>query len=168
MTGHGLSEPARLTVYRFEPGAVFEGALLGAIERAQLAQQGRLLDALFVRCDAATGALDAVDLAIGALDGTFASLLDFRLEPRRRGSITQRTLADHPGGVPRADIEAIGASLEAGAAILAVLCTGGTATVVADAVARSGGRLVADEQVDAGTLAQVATRLRAAVSAPRT
>jgi len=36
-------------VYRFESGAVFEGGLLGAIERVQLAGDAELLDALFVR-----------------------------------------------------------------------------------------------------------------------
>lgn len=158
-----MNELAQLRVYRFDPGAAFEGGLLGAIERMQLGGDAKLLDALFVRRDATTGALDAVDLATGGRDATFASLLDFRLEPRRRRSITERTLAEHPGGVPRPEIEAIGACLEAGAAILAVLSTGGTATVLADAVARGGGRLIADEPVGAKALAQVGSRLRAAV-----
>ena len=163
-----MSEPAHLCVYRFEPGAAFEGGLVGAIERMQLGHDVKLLDALFLRRDLSSGALDAVDLATGGGDATFASLLDFRLEPRRRRSITRRTLAEHPGGVPRPEIEAIGAALEAGVAILAVLSTGGTATDLADAVARCGGRLVADEPVDACALAQVGPRLRAAVSAPHT
>ena len=163
-----MNEPAHLRVYRFDPGAAFEGGLLGAIERMQLGGDAKLLDALFVRRDAATGALDAVDLATGGGDATFASLLDFRLEPRRRRSITGRTLAEHPGGVPRGEIEAIGAALEAGAAILAVLSTGGTPTVLADAVARCGGREIADEPVDARALAQAGPRLREAISAPPT
>jgi len=163
-----MNELAQLRVYRFDPGAAFEGGLLGAIERMQLGGDAKLLDALFVGRDAATGALDAVDLATGGGDATFASLLDFRLEPRRRRSITERTLAEHPGGVPRPEIEAMGAALEAGGAILVVLSTGATATVLADAVARSGGRLIADEPVDARALAQVGPRLRAAVSAPHT
>ena len=163
-----MSEATHLRVYRFEPGAAFEGGLLGAIERMQLGHDAKLLDALFLRRDLSSGALDAVDLATGGGDATFASLLDFRLEPRRRRSITQRTLADHPGGVSRPEIEAIGAALEAGVAILAVLSTGGTATDLADAVARCGGRLIADEPVDARALAQVGPRLRAATSAPHT
>jgi hypothetical protein len=163
-----MNELARLRVYRFASGAVFEGGLLGAIERMQLGGDAKLLDALFVRCDAATGALEAVDLATGGGDATLASLLDFRLEPRRRRSITERTLAEHPGGVPRGEIEAIGAALEAGAAILAVLSTGGNATALADAVARCGGRLIADEPVDARALPQVGPRLRGAVGSPGT
>jgi hypothetical protein len=164
-----MSELAQLRVYRFDPGASFEGGLVGAIERMQLGGDTALLDALFVRCDAATGALDAVDLAsVGVGDSTFSSLLDFRLEPRRRRSITERTLAEHPGGVPRTEIEAIGAALEAGAAIFAVLSTGAPPMVLADAVARCGGRPIADEPVDARELAQVGPRLRVAVAAPPT
>ena len=160
-----MSEPAHLRVYRFDPGAVFEGALISAIERIEVGQDAALLDALFVRRDAETGALEAVDLGSGGADATFASLLDFRLDPGRRRAITERTLAEHRGGVPRPVIESIAATLEAGAAILAALQTG-TATVLEDAVARCGGRRVADDPVDARSLAQVGPHLSAAVDPP--
>jgi len=161
-----MSEPAQLRVYRFEPGAVFEGGLVGAIERMQLDHGTELLHGLFVRRGAASGDFDAVDLAVGGRGGTFASLLDFRLEPRRRRAITGRTLAEHPGGIPRPDIESLVAALEAGGALLAVLSTGETATALEEAVARCGGRVVADEPVDARALAQLGPRLRAAVGSP--
>jgi hypothetical protein len=161
-----MSEPAHLRVYRFEPGAVFEGGLLGAIERMQLGHDGKLLDALFVRRDPSSGALDAVDLATGGGDATFASLLDFRLDPGRRRALTERTLAEHSGGVPRPLMEAMGATLEAGAAIFAILSTGGTATVLEEAVTRCRGRVLADEPVDGRALGQVGPRLRAAVGSP--
>jgi hypothetical protein len=98
---------------------VFEGGLLGAIERMQLGQDGTLLDAFFLRRDPSSGALDAVD--------------------------------------------AMGATLEAGAAIFAILCTGGIPTVLEEAVRRCGGRVLADEPIDARSLAQAGPRLRAAV-----
>lgn len=160
-----MSELAHLRVYRFGPGAVFEGGLLAAIERVELGKEGKLLDALFVRRDAASGALEAVDLGVGGADATFASLLDFRLDSGRRRALTERTLAEHRGGVPRPLIEAIAATLEAGAAIFAVLQTGPTATVLEDAVARCGGRRIGGEPVDARALAQVGPRLRTAVGA---
>ena len=156
-----MGEPTHLRVYRFDPGAVFEGGLVGAIERMKLASDTKLLDALFVTNDAASGELAAVDLASGGADGTFASMLDFRLDPGRRGAITERTLAEH-GGVLRPLIEAVAATLEAGAAIFAVLHTGAP-TVLDDAVARSHGRLIADDPVDAQTLAQAGPQLLAAV-----
>jgi hypothetical protein len=161
-----MSALAHLRAYRFEPGAVFEGGLLGAIERMELGGGAKLLDALFVRRDAESGALDAVDLATGGAGATFASLLDFRLDAGRRRSITERTLAEHPGGVPRSLIDAIAATLQADVAIFAVLSTGGTATVLSDAVVRCGGRPIADEPVDARVLGQVGPRLLAAVALP--
>jgi hypothetical protein len=115
--------------------------------------------------DPASGGLAAVDLASGGAGGTIASMLDFRLDPGRREAITERTLAEHRGGVPRTLIEAIGATLEAGAAIFAVLHTGSAPTALEDAVARCHGRLIADDPVDAGALAQIGPQLRAAAAA---
>src|SRR5262245_37601543 len=112
-----------LRVYRFDPGAVFEGGLVGAVERMQLEGGVTLLDALSGTPDEPSGEFAAVDLASGRAGGTFASLLDFRLDAARRQAITERTLAEHRDGVPRDLIEEIAATLEAGAAILVVLHT---------------------------------------------
>jgi hypothetical protein len=161
-----VSELAHLRVYRFDSSAVFEGGLLAAIERLELGKDQKLLDALFVRRDTESGALEAVDLGMGSAGGTFASLLEFRLDPGRRRALTERTLTEHRGGVPRPLIEAIAATLEPGDAIFAVLQTGPAATVLEDAVARCGGQRIADDPVDARTLAQVDPRLRGAVGAP--
>jgi hypothetical protein len=161
-----MSAFARLRVYRFEPGAVFQGALAGAVERMQISGDAKLLDALFVTHDASSGALAAVDLATAGTDGTFASMLDFRLDARRRRAITERTLAEHRGGVPRPLIEAIAATLDVDAAIFALLHTGSAPAALDDAVARCDGRLLADHPVNAHALAQVDSQLRAvAVSA---
>ena len=155
-----------LRVYRFEPGGRFEGGLVAAAERMELLGDTKVLDALFVRRDATTAGLDAVDLSVGGRDATLASLLDFRLDPARRRSITERTLAEHPGGVPGPEIEAIAAALPPGAALLAVLQTGPAAAVLEDAVTECGGRLVTAGTVDGRTLAQAGAQLRAAVREP--
>ena len=157
-----MTERRHLCVYRFDPGAAFEGELLAAVERMEIGS-ARLFDALFVGRDAASGALEAIDLGAQGSDGTLASLLDFRLDPGRRRALTERTLSEHPGGVPRPLIEALAATLKEGAAILAVLHSGAAAEVLEDAVARCGGRPIADEPVDAGALAQLAPQLRGAV-----
>ena len=160
-----MSELAHLRVYRFDPGAVFEGGLLAALERMQLGEDWKLFDFLFVTRDATSGELEAVDLGTGGADGTFALLLEFRLDPNRRRALTERALAEHPGGVPRPLIEAIAATLEPGTAIFAVLHAGASATVLEDAVARCGGRRIADEPADdASTLAEVGQRLSTAMS----
>jgi hypothetical protein len=59
-------------------------------------------------------------------------------------------------------VEAIGAALEPGGAILAVLVAGGIPTVLQDAVPRSGGRLLSDQRVHAVTLEDFLPQLRAA------
>ena len=163
-----MSELTYLRVYRFDSSAVFEGGLVAAIERLELGKDGKLLDALFVRRDAASGALDAVDLSVGKAGATFASLLDFRLDPDRRRALTERTLTERRDGVPRSLIESIADTLEAGAAIFAVLQTGPTAPVLEDAVARCGGQRIADEPFDARSLAEADRPLRAAVGAAST
>ena len=70
--------------------------------------------------------------------------------------------------MPRPLIEAVAAATESGAATLAVLQTGPSTTVLEDAVARSGGRLIADQPVDARALAEAGPGLRAAVGSPST
>ena len=128
-----------------------------------LATAASPFDVLFVRRDAASGALEAVDLGVRGADAALVSLLDFRLDPARRRALTERTLSEHPGGVQRPLIEALAATLEEGAAILAVIHSGAGAEVLEDAVARCGGRTIAGEPVDARELAQLAAQLRAAV-----
>jgi hypothetical protein len=156
---------ARLRVYRFGADAVFEGRLIGALERLQLGAPGRLLDALAVLRDPATDAVHAVDLATGRAGASLATLLDFRLDAARRAAITERTLAQHPGGVPRAAIEAAAEAMGPGEALLAVLHAGDVPAVLEDAVGSAGGHVVADEGVDARTLAELADRVTAAASA---
>jgi hypothetical protein len=161
-----MSELAHLRAYCFDPGARFEGGLLTAIERMQVAQDGELLDALFVRRDAATGALEAIDLSSGGGDATLASLLDFRLDADRRRALSERTLEENRGGVPPPLIEAVATSLEAGAAMLAVIHTAPSVALLEDAVVRCGGRSIADEPVDARTLAEVGPLLRKIAGSP--
>ena len=160
-----MSEPARLSVYRFDSAAVFEGGLLAALERMELDRHRAAIDGLFVRRDAASGDVEAVDMGAGGADATLASLLDFRLDPGRRRALTERTLAEHPRGVPRTVIESVASALEPGDAVLA-LVHAGPATVLEDAVARCGGWRIADEPADARTLAQMGSRLCAAVGSP--
>ena len=147
----------RLCVYRFDPGATFEGGVIGALERAELTGGSAVVDALLVHRDAASGAVDAVTLSSASGDNRFVVLTDFRLDPRRRAGLTEAAFAAHP------DAEAAGAELEAGATLLAVLFGGEASAGIADAVARAGGRLVADEEADGAQ--QLGPRLRQAGAA---
>jgi hypothetical protein len=152
----------QLSVYRFDQGLAFDGGLVGAVERLELGGDTRLLDALFVARDPEGGEVAAIDLASAGAGGSFASLLDFRLDAGRRRAITERTLAEHRGGVPGSLIESIAVTLEPGAALVAILHSGAAPTVFHDAVARAGGRQIVDDAVDARALADLGPHLVAA------
>lgn len=158
-----MSPNAHLRIYRFEADSVFEGAVVSAIEQLEVGSGRSLLDALFVARDAAAGELQAVDLATATADGTLSGLLDFRLDLGRRREMTRRTLARGAGAVPPEVVAAMVDGLEPGAALLVMLLSGAAPTAMDDAVARSGGRLMADEVVTAGTLGEAAPRLSAAL-----
>lgn len=140
---------AQLCVYRFDSGVRLDGGLVAALERMELDDDTTLLDALFVTRDPASGAVMAIDMAHAVADGTFANVLDFRLDARRRLAISERTLADHAGdSVPRM-IERISATIDADAAVLVVLDEGTGGAVLHDAVAASQGQLVGRASVPA-------------------
>src|SRR3954452_20342789 len=98
----------RLRVYRFDPGATYEGGLIGAIERAELLGDAKMLDGLFVRRDGSSGELEALTLETASGDNRFVVLSDFRLDPTRRRELTAAALAGHP------DVEGVGETLEVG------------------------------------------------------
>ena len=142
----------RLRVYAFDAQMSFEGWLAGAVERVA----DRLLDTLFVLRDAGTGEVQALDLATATADGTFIRALDFRLDPARRGAATQAASAPA--------VEAVAGALKPGAAALALVLAEGPDEVLDDAVARTGGRLVADLATSATRLADLVPELRAALA----
>jgi exoribonuclease R len=147
-----VTPPSRqLLVFGFDANAAFEGQLVGALERMESGGALRILDVLFVAADEATGELIAIDLQ-GSTGGLTAKLLDFRLDPagrRRKG--TSELARD------------LGAALQPGTALAAVLVEHIWSRVLDDAVSRVGGRSLAIEFVDASTLSELgADLLRAA------
>jgi hypothetical protein len=136
---------AQLLMYRFEPGARFEGQLVGALERAESGGTLRIRDMLFVMNDPETGDLAAIEVR-GKGSGTLvAPLVAFRLDAAERHRATERAL----GGERGETLRRMGNSLEPGAALVAVLVEHVWARAVADAVSRTGGSVVAEEFVDA-------------------
>jgi hypothetical protein len=147
-----VTPPSRqLLVFGFDANAAFEGQLVGALERMESGGALRILDVLFVAADEATGELIAIDLQ-GSTGGLTAKLLDFRLDPagrRRKG--TSELARD------------LGAALQPGTALAAVLVEHIWSRVLDDAVSRVGGRSLASDFVDASTLSELgADLLRAA------
>jgi hypothetical protein len=149
--------PAHLLVYAFPPGATFEGGLVGALERLESGGALRILDVLFVRRDAESGDLDAIDLHGDGAGGVVAPLLNFRLDEGERRRATERTLRAN-AGVARD----LGAALEPGAALAAVLVDHVWSDALDDAASRSGGRLLAGDFVAATALSELGPDLLAA------
>jgi hypothetical protein len=147
----------QLLLYGFGPDADFEGRLVGALERLESGGALRILDVLFVRRDAESGDIDAVDLHGDGAGGVVAPLLNFRLDEAERRRATERALL--------ADAEVVrelGAALEPGAALAAVLVDHVWSSALEDAAARTGGTLLANDFVDAGALGELGAELVAA------
>ena len=140
--------PVQLLVYAFEPGAPFEGRLVGALERLEAGGALRVLEALFIRREPDGGELTAIDVR-GRGGGLTAPLLSFRLDPAARRRATEKTLGADTGGTLRE----LGDSLEPGAALAAVLVEHTWARALAAAVAASHGRELASEMVEASAFA---------------
>lgn len=137
---------AELCVYRFDSSGQLDGGLIAALERMELDDDVALLDALFVIRDPASGAAMSIDLEHAVADGTFAPVLDFRLDSDRRSAISRGTLADHAGDAVPTMIEQVSATLDRDAAVLVVLVQGND-TMLRDAVQAARGRLVGRESV---------------------
>jgi hypothetical protein len=151
---------AQLLVYRFGSDATFEGQLVGALERLESGGTLRVLEALLVMREPETGELAAVNVRGGPPGGFVEPLLGYRLDPAKRRRATQRALDDELG----ATLRELGAALEPGAAVAAVLVEHLWARALEDAVSRTGGSEVANEFVGDTTLAELRDRL---VASPR-
>lgn len=151
----------QLVLYAFGPDADFEGRLVGALERLESGGALKILDVLFVRRDAESGDIDAVDLHGDGAGGVVAPLLNFRLDDAERRRATERALRTSADVV-----RALGAALEPGAALAAVLVDHVWSLALDDAATRSGGTLVASHFVDATALGELAATLVAAAGRP--
>jgi hypothetical protein len=153
--------PRQLLVFGFSSAeGHFEGRLGGALQRAESGGALRIGRALFVGREVSSGELAVADLHAGA-GGLVASLLSFRLDPARRQRATAEALDGPASGVPPDLLRELGDVLEPGEAIIAVLVEHVWASVLADAVARSNGRALADELVPAGDVADFGHHVQA-------
>lgn len=153
---------AQLLVYAFAPGASFDGGLVGALQRLESGGALRILGALFVQRDTESDEIAAIDLRGRGAGSAVAPLLGFRLDPAERRRATEKALRDESGGLPGSTVRELAAALQPGAAVAAVLVEHVWAGALFDAAERSGGTPVANELVDATTLAEVTPALLAA------
>jgi hypothetical protein len=157
-----VTSNVQLVAYRFEPGAAFEGQLLGALERIESGGTLRIRELLFVGRAPDTGELVAV-AAQGRQQGSLvAPLLGFRLDPAERARLTRRALASFERGAEPNPLHAVAESLAPGGAVAAVLVEHRWADAIEDAVARTGGAKVLDGFVQEADLGALADALAAA------
>lgn len=152
-------------MYGFGPDADFEGRLVGALERVESGGAVRILDGLFVASDSDTGELVAIDLKGEGASGIVAPLLEFRLDERARRRSTERALDSSAGGALPGLLRELGAALQPGVAVVAVLVEHRWAEALEDAVWRTGGSALASDFVEATTLADLGPELLAAAGA---
>ena len=162
MTAPTTLPHAHLMVYGFGPDADFEGRLVGALERIESGGSLRILDVLFVKSDAETGELVALDVRGGGAGGIAAPLLGFRLDPSERRRATERALRVDATAVPGGMLRELVEALEPGAALAAVLVEHVWTRALEDAASRTGGTLLASEFIDVTVLAELAPNLLAA------
>jgi hypothetical protein len=147
--------PRQFLAFRFGSESRFEGQLMGALERIEAGGTVRVLDGLLVARERDSGELTAILLSDGPPSRITSRLLGFRLDERERRAATQRTL----DGTAGETVRSLGALLDPGNAVAAVLVEHRWADALADAVTRVGGAEVVNEFVDAGGLAELTPQL---------
>jgi hypothetical protein len=142
--------PVQLLTFAFGPDAVFEGQMLGAVERLESGGALRVVQVIFVRRDAADGTLSAFAHRGGTAGGIAGPALEFRLDEDERRRSTERALA----GVAGTGVRELGDELAPGAAVAAVFVEHRWRVDLAEATKRTGGIAVSSDFVDAEALAR--------------
>jgi hypothetical protein len=145
----------QLLTYEFSTDSRFEGQLVGVLERVESGGALRILDALFVAREPDTGELVVVSSSADDSAGMVGRLLSFRLEKHTRRATTKRVLEGPAGDVARG----VGANLEPGAAVAAILVEHTWMRALTDAVGRMGGTPQVQEFVEEGEIAKLTSRL---------
>jgi hypothetical protein len=140
--------PVQLLTFTFDRDAVFEGQMLGAVERLESGGALRALEVIFVRRDPADGELSAFAHRGGTAGGIAGAALEFRLDEAERRRCTERALS----GVAGDAVRELGDQLEPGAALAAVFVEHRWLADLAEATERTGGVAVSSDFVDADAL----------------
>ena len=162
MPAPSTGAPVQLLVYRFAPGAAFDGKLVGALERLEAGGSIRVLDTLFVRSDPETGEPEVLEADGDGIGSMLVTLLDFRLDSTARRRATEEALDEAAGGIPAEHLRELVGALEPGGALAAVIVDHVWTRTLDDALARTGGVAVLSRFVDTSGFAELATDIQAA------
>jgi hypothetical protein len=155
MTGIG---PVQLVAIGFPPEAEFEGKIMEELAKLERSGTIRILDLLFVRKDAGSGDLLALDYQGEDLGGTIGALLGFEFEGDGAAPATEAT-EGHAFGLSREQIEGIAQSLEPGHAAGLLLAEHVWAKDFKQAVRETGGVPLGEGFLTPETIALVGTEL---------
>ena len=144
----------QLLAFEFGADAVFEGQLVGALERLESGGAVRILEVFFVVAGEAAEQPVAIDLQ-GGTGGLIAKLLDFRLDPAARRKAAGVSLGGDASDSMAEALRDLGTALAPRTALALVLIEHVWARALEDAVSRVGGRPLASEFVEAARLSEL-------------
>ena len=152
--------PVQLVAIGFPPDAEFEGRIMDELERLESHETIRVLDLLFVRKDAETGDLLALDYQGEDLGSIVGALLGFEFEDdgELEGEPTEGT-EGHAFGLSQSEIHDIAGSLRPGSSAGFVLIEHVWARDLKGAIRDAGGFPLGEGFLTPETLATVATDL---------
>ena len=149
--------PVQLLALGFDADARFEGRIMDELERLERHQTIRILDLLFVRKDAETGDLLALDYQGEELGAIVGALLGFDFEGEEPSELSE--IEGHAFGLSQREIQDIAASLKPGSSAGFLLIEHVWARDLKRAIRDAGGFPLGEGFLTPEALAEVATEL---------
>jgi uncharacterized membrane protein len=157
--------PVQLMAIGFGPEARFEGRIMDELDKLERHETIRILDLLFVRKDAETGDLLALDYQGEGLGAIVGALLGFEFEGAEDGSAEPSGVESHAFGLSQTEIQEIAASLDPGSSAGFLLVEHVWARDLKRAIRDAGGFPLGEGFLTPETIAAVAPELVAMAEA---
>ena len=149
--------PVQLLALGFDADARFEGRIMDELERLERHKTIRILDLLFVRKDAETGDLLALDYQGEELGAIVGALLGFDFEGEEPSELSE--IEGHAFGLSQREIQDVAASLKSGSSAGFLLIEHVWARDLKRAIRDAGGFPLGEGFLTPEALAEVATEL---------
>src|SRR4051794_27221424 len=157
--------PVQVLAIGFGPDAKFEGKILEELGRLDGLGTVRVLDLLFVRNDAVSGDLLALDVQGENLGAIAGALLGFDFEPDGERAERRDSVGEGAFGLSKSDLESVAAGLEPGHAAAVLLIEHVWARDLKRAIRDNGGVPLAEGFLTPELMAEVAAELVAVAAA---
>jgi hypothetical protein len=148
--------PVQLIAAGFGADARYEGRIATELEKIEASGSLRVLDVLFVRKDAESGELQALNVQGAELGGIVRSLLGLG---NGQGAPAPDVTPSSGRGVSRQEIEDVGAELAPGEAAGILLIEHIWARALEDAIEETGGTILQQSLLDPVTAEQIAAQV---------